>query len=166
MPQESMLEKLNRLVEQKPFRPFSIVLDDGRSISVHSPRCLAYRSNTPIVYLEPRGRFHEFSPAKIKDFITSEQSDISEIPSPKNRTCEPMTAEQFDDTINALCTRVPFHPFTIEFVNGSQVEIDHPRGIVNTNGKASMFLPGGKPLWFGCDTVSKIIGEMASELAS
>ena len=77
-----------------------------------------------------------------------------------------MTAEQFDDVVNKLCDRKPFHPFTILLNDGMKIEIDHPRAIINRNGEAYMYLPGGKSLWFGSDSVSKIINAMVSELAS
>jgi hypothetical protein len=77
-----------------------------------------------------------------------------------------MTADQFDNVINALCEQRPFQPFTILLVDGMKIEIDHPRALVNQNGQALMYLPGGKPMWFGSDTVSKIVREMASELTA
>ena len=77
-----------------------------------------------------------------------------------------MTAEQFDNVINLLCEERPFQPFTILLNDGMKVEIDHPRALVNRNGEAIMYVPGGKMLWFGSDSVSKIINAMSSELAS
>jgi hypothetical protein len=76
----------------------------------------------------------------------------------------PMTAEQFDETIEKLCEVRPFHPFTIEFNNGSRFEVDHTRYIANSNGEAFMYLPGRKPMWFGCDSVTRIVRDLASEV--
>lgn len=166
MTPELLWTTLERLMGQRPFIPFTIMLRDGNSLRVNSSRSVAYRVGTPIAFFDANGKFQEIQLSNIVDMVESEPVHSQSNPMPIQAGKEPMTAEQFDNTINSLCSQIPFHPFTIEFVNGSRIEIDHSRGILNSNGTAFMLLPGGKPLWFGSDTVSKIIGEMSSELAS
>ena len=68
-----------------------------------------------------------------------------------------MTAEHFDNLVNTLCDNRPFRIFTIEMNGGERIEIDHPRAIMNKNGFATFFTPGGKPMWFDHDSVNTII---------
>ena len=72
-----------------------------------------------------------------------------------------MTSENFETIIDALLTRSPFRPFTVELVGGSRFEIDGPRAVVARDGVAVFVAPGGVPIWFDHESVTQIIGETA-----
>jgi hypothetical protein len=76
-----------------------------------------------------------------------------------------MTAENFDATINELTARHPFQVFVIELNGGTRYEIDHPRAIINRNGLAMFFRPGGGPVILDHDSVNQIFLSTANELA-
>jgi hypothetical protein len=76
-----------------------------------------------------------------------------------------MEAERFDETLNALRQRVPFHPFTIILANGNRYEVDHRDAYVNRDGTAIYVKPGGAPVIFDHEGVSEIIGDLSSQMA-
>ena len=73
-----------------------------------------------------------------------------------------MTAENFDNVLQALLTRQPFQVFTVELHGGRRFEIDHPRATVTRDGVAVFLAPGGVPIWFDHDSVNQIIEAPAS----
>ena len=68
-----------------------------------------------------------------------------------------MTAENFNQLLEALLSRTPFKIFTVELHGGRRFEIDHPRATVFRDGIAVFIAPGGIPIWFDHDSVNQII---------
>lgn len=64
----------------------------------------------------------------------------------------------FDGLLRALCHRVPFRPFTVEFVNGERIEVDHPEALVIRAGVAVYLDANGTPCWFDHQGVSGVVG--------
>jgi hypothetical protein len=76
-----------------------------------------------------------------------------------------MTADHFEQLFDALNTRTPFHPFTVELIGGSRFEVDHPRAMVVRDGVAVFLKPGGIPVWFDQESVNQIISDIADTSA-
>lgn len=76
-----------------------------------------------------------------------------------------MTAENFDQLLQGLAQRQPFHVFTVELHGGHRFEVDHPRAIVVRDGVAVFIAPGGIPVWFDHEIVNQILGASANTLA-
>jgi hypothetical protein len=72
-----------------------------------------------------------------------------------------MTADHFDELLDALQVRSPFQPFVVELVGGQRFEVDHPRAMVVRDGVAVFLQPGGRPVWFDHDSVTQIEGDIA-----
>jgi hypothetical protein len=70
-----------------------------------------------------------------------------------------MSPDTFLQTLEALMSRHPFTPITIELHGGKRFEIDHPRATVwrEGQGKAIFLSPGGVPIYFDNESVSQII---------
>ena len=73
---------------------------------------------------------------------------------------EKMTIENFDQTLNLLTSRVPFHPFTVAMVNGDRFEVDYPKALAFRDGAAMFFAPGGVPVIFDHESVSQFVGDL------
>jgi hypothetical protein len=71
-----------------------------------------------------------------------------------------MTAEHFEETIDALMALRPFRPFTIELNTGQRCEIDHP-GALYWKGTVIFKSPGGPLIMFDHDSVNHIINDLA-----
>jgi hypothetical protein len=69
-----------------------------------------------------------------------------------------MTAENFDQILEALRTRKPYAVFTVELNGGHRFEVDHPGAMVVRDGVAVFLAPGGIPIWFDHESVNQIIG--------
>jgi hypothetical protein len=76
-----------------------------------------------------------------------------------------MTAENFQRVLEALATRIPFHPFTVEMVGGRRFEVDHARALITRDGVAVFLAPGGFPIWFDHEGVTAIVGDIAETSA-
>ncbi len=76
-----------------------------------------------------------------------------------------MTADNFQQVLDALAMKNPFHPFTVEMVGGRRVEVDHPRALVSRDGVAVYIARGGIPTWFDHDSVTAIVGDTADASA-
>jgi hypothetical protein len=74
-----------------------------------------------------------------------------------------MTAENFDNTLKAFRYRKPFRPFTVALVDGDQFEVDHPEALVFRDGVGIYVKPGGVPVIFDHEGVSKIIGDLKEQ---
>jgi hypothetical protein len=68
-----------------------------------------------------------------------------------------MTAEHFDETLEALVSRRPFKTFTIELITGQRIEIDHPGATTWRGGRAVFTSPGGVLVFFDHESVNQII---------
>ncbi len=72
-----------------------------------------------------------------------------------------MTADHFEQLLEALQRRAPFHSFTVELVGGSRFEVDHPQAMVVRDGVAVYLQPGGVPVWFDHESVVHVVGDIA-----
>jgi hypothetical protein len=72
-----------------------------------------------------------------------------------------MTSESFQRLLDALVTRTPFNPFTVELLGGRRFEVDHARAMVMRDGVAVFIAPGGIPIWFDHEGVATIVGDTA-----
>jgi hypothetical protein len=73
----------------------------------------------------------------------------------------PMTADNFDQTLQAYRDRSPFRPFTVVLHSGGQFEVDQPRALVQRDGVAIFVGPGGVPVVFDHEGVEHFAGELA-----
>jgi len=69
-----------------------------------------------------------------------------------------MTADNFEQVLNALRRMQPFRVFTVELHGGQRFEVDHPGALVVRDGVAVFLAPGGVPIWFDHDSVNQIVG--------
>ena len=74
-----------------------------------------------------------------------------------------MTANNFEQTLEAFQERSPFQPFTVVLLSGRQFEIDHPRAMVHRDGVAVFVGPGGVPVVFDHEGVESFIGDLAEQ---
>ena len=70
-----------------------------------------------------------------------------------------MIAENFDKTLQAYQKRRPFQSFTVRFVSGEQIEVDHPEALVIRGGVAVYISATGVPTLFDHESVSEVVGE-------
>lgn len=70
-----------------------------------------------------------------------------------------MTAENFQNALEALRQRRPFRPFTVELVSGDRFAVDFPGALGSRDGVAIFISPGGVPVLFDRESVSQFIGE-------
>lgn len=71
-----------------------------------------------------------------------------------------MTAEQFNQTLEALCEARPFKAFRIEFQDGRRLEVDFP--VAYRDGVACYLSPRGAPTIFRHNEVNQIIAASAN----
>ena len=76
-----------------------------------------------------------------------------------------MTSEHFEQLLDALRTRSPFQPFTVELTGGHRFEVDHPHAMIVRDGVAVYLMPGGVPVWFDHDSVTQVVGDIADSSA-
>lgn len=69
-----------------------------------------------------------------------------------------MEVESFERSLRAYSRRVPFQPFTVEFVSGSRITVDHPEALVFRAGLAVYIAPDGTPSLFDRESVSQLSG--------
>ncbi len=73
-----------------------------------------------------------------------------------------MTPENFDEALEALTSRQPFRPFTVELHGGERFDIDHPRAVTWSEGKGAGFVgPGGILRIFDNESVVQFINAPA-----
>ena len=70
-----------------------------------------------------------------------------------------MTRENFERVLPAFHRRTPFRPFTVEFVDGDHVSVDHPEALVLRGGVGVYVSPQGVPTLFDHESVSQVVGE-------
>jgi hypothetical protein len=68
-----------------------------------------------------------------------------------------MTAEHFEETLDALMEIRPFKPFTVELNTGQRIEVDHPRALTSRAGHAVFTSPGGALVIFDHESVNQIV---------
>jgi hypothetical protein len=77
-----------------------------------------------------------------------------------------MGAENFETTLNAFKSRVPFRPFTVALVNGDRFEVDFPNALLVRDGVAVYLAAGGVPVIFDHEGVNQIIGDLMDQSKS
>jgi hypothetical protein len=70
-----------------------------------------------------------------------------------------MTAEHFDKTLQAYQQRRPFRSFSVRFVSGEHIDVDHPEAMVIRAGVGVYVSAAGVPTLFDHESVSEIAGE-------
>ena len=70
-----------------------------------------------------------------------------------------MTSEHFDKTFQAYQRRRPFRSFTVRFVSGEHIDVDHPEALVTRGGVAVYLHAAGVPTLFDHESVSEVVGE-------
>ena len=70
-----------------------------------------------------------------------------------------MTRENFESVLRAYQQRTPFRPFTVDFVSGERVSVDHPEALVLRAGVGVYINPKGVPTLFDHESVSEVVGE-------
>ncbi len=76
-----------------------------------------------------------------------------------------MEIQAFERSLRALAKRSPFQPFSVEFVSGEVIDIEHPEALVFRNAVAVFFAPDGELVLFDHRSVSRFIsttGQAAS----
>ena len=76
-----------------------------------------------------------------------------------------MRSDSFENLLELLSERRPFHPFTIELNGGQRFEVYHPRALAVRDGVAVYFAPRGIPYWFDHEGVTTIVGDTATASA-
>jgi hypothetical protein len=69
-----------------------------------------------------------------------------------------MEATTFDRELRAFAHRHPFIPFTVEFVSGGTMEVEHPEALVFRSGVAVYIDTNGIPTLFDHQGVTRLIG--------
>ena len=72
-----------------------------------------------------------------------------------------MTRENFALTVQALASRRPFHPFTIELTGGRRLEVDHPMSLAYLGRTALFLAPGNVPVIFDHEAVAAVLADTA-----
>lgn len=70
-----------------------------------------------------------------------------------------MTAEHFDKTLQAYQRRRPFRSFSVHFVSGEHLDVDHPEAMVIRGGMGVYISSAGVPTLFDHESVSEVVGE-------
>lgn len=70
-----------------------------------------------------------------------------------------MTAEHFEKTLHAYQKRRPFRSFSVRFVSGEQVDVDHPEALVIRGGVGVYVSAAGVPTLFDHESVREVIGK-------
>jgi hypothetical protein len=70
-----------------------------------------------------------------------------------------MTAEHFDKTLLAYQKRRPFRSFSVHFVSGDPIDVDHPEAMVIRGGVGVYVSAAGVPTLFDHENVSEVVGE-------
>jgi hypothetical protein len=70
-----------------------------------------------------------------------------------------MTAERFDKTLQAYQRRRPFRSFSVHFVSGEHLDVDHPEAMVIRGGVGVYISAAGVPTLFDHESVSEVVGD-------
>lgn len=72
-----------------------------------------------------------------------------------------MDRDTFDGTIREFKHRTPFRPFTVAMVNGERLAVDHLDALALRDGVALFAAPGGVPVVFDHEGLSRVVGDVA-----
>lgn len=67
-----------------------------------------------------------------------------------------MQPSNFDRTLRSFQQRRPFRPFSIRFVSGEAVNVDHPEAVIVRAGVGVYVAQDGTPTLFDHDSVSEV----------
>lgn len=70
-----------------------------------------------------------------------------------------MTAENIDKALRAYQRRRPFRAFSLRFVSGEHIDVDHPEALVIRGGVGVYVSATGVPTLFDHESVSEVVGE-------
>jgi hypothetical protein len=70
-----------------------------------------------------------------------------------------MTSKNFDKTLQAYQRRKPFCLYTVRFVSGEHIDVDHPEALVVRGGVAVYISSSGVPTLFDHESVSEVVGD-------
>ena len=70
-----------------------------------------------------------------------------------------MEKENFERLLRALSHRKPFRSYTVEFVGGDHIDVDHPEALIVRAGVAVYLSADGTPSWFDHLGVSRVVGD-------
>ena len=70
-----------------------------------------------------------------------------------------MTAEHFDKTLQAYQRRRPFRSFSVRFVSGEHIDVDHPEAMVIRAGVGVYVSATGTPTLFDHESISEVVGD-------
>ena len=70
-----------------------------------------------------------------------------------------MTREDFERVLKACHQRTPFRTFSVEFVSGERIAVDHPEALILRGGVAVYLSSDGVPTLFDHESVSEVVGE-------
>lgn len=70
-----------------------------------------------------------------------------------------MTAEYFDKTLQAYQRRRPFRSFSVRFVSGDHIDVDHPEAMGIRAGVGVYVSAAGVPTLFDHESVSEVVGD-------
>lgn len=70
-----------------------------------------------------------------------------------------MTPDNFERVLQAFQRRRPFRPFTVEFVSGERIAVDHPEALVLRGGVAVYISSEGVPTLFDHESASEVVGQ-------
>jgi hypothetical protein len=68
-----------------------------------------------------------------------------------------MQATHFDKTLKTFQHRRPFRPFSVRFVSGETVDVDHSEAVVVRAGVGVYVAPDGTPTLFDHESVSEVV---------
>lgn len=68
-----------------------------------------------------------------------------------------MTVEHFNKTLQAYQKQQPFRSFSIRFVSGEHIVVDHPEAVVIRPGVGVYVSPTGDPTLFDHESVSEVV---------
>jgi hypothetical protein len=69
-----------------------------------------------------------------------------------------MEKDNFEKVLRGLSRHRPFHSYTVEFVSGEAIEVDHPEALIVRAGVAVYLSADGTPTWFDHSSVSRVVG--------
>jgi len=68
-----------------------------------------------------------------------------------------MQATHFDKTLKTFRHRKPFRPFSVQFLSGEVVDVDHPEAVVVRAGVGVYVAPDGTPTLFDHESGSEVV---------
>ena len=67
-----------------------------------------------------------------------------------------MEIDAFERSLREFARRTPFHPFVVELVTGSRLQVTHPEAVAFNGGQAVYIAADGTPSLFDYDSVSRL----------